>query len=204
MNEELQTNRSVPVKFIHDIEAWQMVERLDVIAAALFKPQSEQVGITDARTAGSIVRLIWGSFVSQRHGRDHYPYSPELTEMTAIVNRFIDVCLEPWHVWGLLHRAHKKDKNRRSHMGQWSAYLRESREKFGVSIEQMRAMGEVPLLLAGKLGDDVAMTHVITRATNQLFQQGWGDWFDDRFTFNAMVSLRKTGESSRQITAASR
>jgi hypothetical protein len=189
------------MKFIHDVEAWQMVQRLDVKAAALFKPQSAQVGIADAGAAGSIVRLIWGSFVCQRHGRDHYPYSPELIEMTAIVNRSVDVCLEPWHVWGLLHRAHKKQKNWRTHMGQWSPYLRESREKFGVSIEQMRAMGRVPLKLAGKLGDDVAMTHVITRATNHLFQHGWGDWFDDRFTFNAMLSLRKTGQSSQQEAA---
>lgn len=188
------------MKFIHDMEAWGMVQRLDAKAAALFKPQASQVGVTDPRVAGSVVRMVWDWFVAEAHGRDHYPYSPELLAMTAGVNRSIDVALEPWHVWGLLHRAHKKEKNKRAHMGQWSPYLRESRERFGISIDQMRAMGEVPLLLAGKLGDDVAMTHVITRATNQLFCDGWGDWFDDRFTFNAMVSLRKTGEATRSIS----
>ena len=192
--------RGREMKFIHDIEAWDMVQRLDAKAAALFKPQAAQAGVTDPRVAGSVVRMVWDWFVCETHGRDHYPYSPELLAMTAGVNRFIDVALEPWHVWGLLHRAHKKEKNKRAHMGQWSPYLRESRERFGISIEQMRAMGEVPLLLAGKLGDDVAMTHVITRATNQLFRDGWGDWFDDRFTFNAMVSLRKTGDAARLIS----
>jgi len=59
-------------------------------------------------------------------------------------------------------------------------------------------MGAVPLRLAGGLGDDVAMTHVITSATNQLFQSGWGDWFDERFVFNAMVALRKSGKRDRK------
>ena len=70
-------------------------------------------------------------------------------------------------------------------------------DKYGISVEQMRAMGEVPLKLSQGLGDDVAMTHVMTRATNELFAYGhWGDWFDDRFTFNAMLSCRKASKKA--------
>jgi hypothetical protein len=174
-----------------------MVESLDARALPLLKPSAAQLGVADARTAGSVVRMVWGWFADQRLGRDHYPYSPELTQMTDGVNRSIDVCLEPWHVWGLLHRAHKKEKNWGAHKGQWSPYLRESRNRHGVSMEQMKSMGELPLRLAGGLGDDVAMTHVITRATNQLFRSGWGNWFDERFVFNAMVALRKSGRGRR-------
>ena len=56
-------------------------------------------------------------------------------------------------------------------------------------------MGEVPLRMAGKFGDDVAMTHIITMAANELYRYGnWGDWFDERFVFNAMLSCRKSGK----------
>jgi hypothetical protein len=184
------------MKFIHDVESWDMVQRLDAKAAVLYKPLAAQVGLSEPRVCGSVVRMVWEWFLKEQLGRDHYPYSPELLSMTAGINRSIDVALEPWHVWGLLHRAHKKEKNFGTHMGKWSPYLRESRERYGISIEQMRAMGQIPLRLAGKLGDDVAMTHIVTRATNELFRKGWGDWFDDRFTFNAMVSLRKARKAA--------
>jgi hypothetical protein len=58
-------------------------------------------------------------------------------------------------------------------------------------------MGQVPLKMAAGFGDDVAMTHIITRATNELFAYGnWGDWFDDRFTFNAMLACRKANKKA--------
>jgi hypothetical protein len=180
---------------ITDAEAWDMVRRLDAKAEALLKPPAARLGLDTAGIAGPVVRLIWQSFVNRDFGRDHYPYSPELADLTTAMNRGADVALEPWHVWGLLCRSHKKQKNWRSHKGKWSPYLRDVRAQYGISIEQMRSMGAVPLRMSGKLGDDVAMTHIITRAANELFAYGnWGDWFDERFVFNAMLSCRKSGK----------
>lgn len=182
---------------IYDAEAWDMVQRLDAKAPALLKPLAAQLGIDSPKASGSVVRLIWELFSSVDLGRDHYPYSSELTAMTAAVNRCCGTALECWHVWGLLCRAHKKQKNWRRHRGKWSPYLREMHKRYGISVEQMRVMGEVPLRLGRGMGDDVAMTHVITRATNELFAYGhWGDWFDDRFTFNAMLSCRKASKKA--------
>lgn len=177
---------------ITDAEAWDMVQRLDAKAPALLKPLASQLGVDGSTISGPVVRLVWDSFSRCDLGRDHYPYSQELAELTTGVNRSCGVVLEPWHVWCLLQRAHKKQKNWRTHRGQWSPYLKQVRAS--VSLEQMRAMGEVPLRIAAGMGDDVAMTHIISRATNELFAYGnWGDWFDDRFTFQAMLSCRKAG-----------
>ena len=178
---------------ITDAEAWDMVRRLDLKAEALLKPPATRLGIENSCIAGPVVRLIWRAFAARELGRDHYPYSPELMELTACMNRAADAALEPWHVWGLLCRSHKKQKNWRTHKGKWSPYLHDVRANYGVTLEQMRAMGEVPLRMAGKFGDDVAMTHIITMATNELYRYGnWGDWFDERFVFNAMLSCRKS------------
>jgi hypothetical protein len=178
---------------ISDTEAWEMVQRLDFKAPALLKPLATQLGLDRPKVSGAVVRQVWGSFFHSDFGRDHYPYSPELAELTTEVNRSCGVMLEPWHVWCLLQRAHKKQKNWRTHRGQWSPYLKQLRAN--VSLEQMRAMGHVPLRMSAGLGDDVAMTHIITRATNHLFALGgWGPWFDDRFTFQAMLSCRKAGK----------
>jgi hypothetical protein len=180
---------------ITDAEAWDMVRRLDAKAEALLKPPATRLGLHGPVIAGKAVRLIWDSFARGEFGRDHYPYSPELTDLTAFINRMSATALEPWHVYGLMWRSHKKQKNWRTHKGKWSPYLRDVRAKYGISIEQMRAMGQLPLRMARQYGDDVAMTHVITRATNELFAYGhWGDWFDDRFVFNAMLSCRKSGK----------
>jgi hypothetical protein len=180
---------------ITDAEAWDMVRRLDAKAEALLEPPAARLGLHTARLAGPVVRLIWLAFAAREFGRDHYPYSPELTDLTANINRAADVVLKPWHVWGLLCRSHKLQKNWRTHKGKWSPYLREVRAKYGISLEQMRSMGAVPLRMSKGFGDDVAMTHIITRATNELYAYGnWGDWFDERFVFNAMLSCRKSGK----------
>lgn len=178
---------------ITDAEAWDMVQRLDAKAPALLKPLATQLGLDRPKISGLVVRLVWDSFTRCDLGRDHYPYSTELVELTSGVNRSCGVVLEPWHIWCLLQRAHKKQKNWRTHRGQWSPYLKQIHAN--VSVEQMRTMGHVPLRMSAGLGDDVAMTHIITRATNQLFALGgWGPWFDDRFTFQAMLSCRKAGK----------
>jgi hypothetical protein len=180
---------------ITDAEAWDMVRRLDAKAKALLKPPASRLGLHGPIVAGKAVRLIWDCFACGELGRDHYPYSPELTGLTAAINRAADVALEPWHAWGLLCRGHKLQKNWRTHKGKWSPYLREVRTKCGISLEQMRSMGAVPLRMSKGFGDDVAMTHIITRATNELYAYGnWGDWFDERFVFNAMLSCRKSGK----------
>jgi len=182
------------VSVITDAEAWDMVQRLDAKAPAFLKPLASQLGLDRSTISGSVVRLVWDLFSRCDLGRDHYPYSPQLVELTAVVNRSCGVALEPWHIWCLLQRAHKKQKNWRTHRGQWSPYLKDLHKRYGISVEQMRSMGEVPLRMSSGMGDDVAMTHVITRATNELFAYGnWGDWLDDRFTFNAMLSCRKAG-----------
>lgn len=182
---------------IYDAEAWDIAQRLDAKAPALLKPLGSRLGLDCPKASGSVVRLIWELFVSADLGRDHYPYSPELTALTATVNRCCGTALECWHVWALLCRTHKKQKNWRRHRGKWSPYLREMHTKYGISVEQMRVMGEVPLKHSQGMGDDVAMTHIITRATNELFAYGnWGDWFDDRFTFNAMLSCRKANKKA--------
>jgi hypothetical protein len=185
---------------ITDAEAWDMVQRLDAKANALLKPLAAQLGLDGPKISGAVVELIWDSFSRCDFGRDHYPYSVELIHLTAGINRTTGVVLEPWHVWGLLQRVHKKQKNWGAHRGQGSPYLRDLHKQFGISAEQMKAMGAVPLrmAMATGLGDDVAMTHVITRATNELCSwSNWGDWFDDRFTFNAMLSCRKAGKGVR-------
>jgi hypothetical protein len=182
---------------ITDAEAWNMVRRLDAKADALLKPPATVLGVTNEDVAGYVARAIWSAFVSCELPRDHYPYSEELRRITSRVNRLADTALESWHVWGLLCRTHKLKKNWGSHKGKRSPYLSDVRERFSVSVEQMRAMGAVPLMMAGKHGDDVAMTHIITRAANKLFRSGWGDWADERFTFNAMLSCRKS--SSRRL-----
>jgi len=180
---------------ITDAEAWDMVRRLDAKAEALLKPPAARLGIDGAEIAGKAVRLVWHEFAARELGRDHYPYSPELLGLAAALNRSIGTALECWHVWGLLCRSHKMKKNWRTHKGKWSPYLRETRERYGISLQQMRSMGEVPLRMAGKFGDDVAMTHIIVLATNELYAYGnWGDWFDERFVFNAMLSCRKSGK----------
>lgn len=182
---------------ITDAEAWEMVQRLDDKAPALLKPLASQLGLDGLAISRQVVELIWDLFSRSDFGRDHYPYSLELLLLTANVNRMCGVVLEPWHVWGLLHRAHKKRQNWGTHRANASPYLKALHEEYGVSAEQMRAMGAVPLKMARGLGDDVAMTHVITRATNQLSAWGnWGDWFDDRFTFNAMLSCRKASKKA--------
>jgi hypothetical protein len=186
------------VSVICDDEAWDMVRRLDAKAGALLKPPASLLGLNTPVIAGKAVRLIWDSFVRGEFGRDHYPYSPELNDLTTFINRASSLALEPWHIYGLMWRSHKKQKNWRAHKGKWSPYLRDVRSKYGISIEQMRAMGQVPLRMARPYGDDVAMTHVITQASNELYAYGcWGDWFDDRFVFNAMLSLRKSGNGVR-------
>jgi hypothetical protein len=183
------------VSVITDAEAWDMVRRLDSKADALLKPPATRLGIDSAGIAGPVVRLIWRAFIVRELGRDHYPYSPELVGLTAAINRSAGTALECWHIWGLLCRSHKKQKNWRTHKGKWSPYPRQVRERYGITLEQMRSMGNVPLRMAGKFGDDVAMTHIITRATNELYAYGnWGDWFDERFVFNAMLSCRKSGK----------
>lgn len=178
---------------IYDAEAWDMVQRLDAKAPDLFKPLVFQLGLTTPTVSGSVVRLIWDLFTKSDLSRDYYPYSSELADLTAKVNRCCGTALECWHCWGLLCRTHKKQKNWHKHRGKNSPYLHDIHVRLGVSFEQMRSMGEVPLRMADGIGDDVAMTHVITRATNELSAYcGWGDWFDDRFTFNAMLSCRKS------------
>jgi hypothetical protein len=182
------------VSVITDAEAWGIVQRLDAKAPALLKPMASQLGLDGLAISGQVVELVWDSFSRSEFGRDHYPYSAELEWLTVSINRMCGVVLEQWHVWGLLHRVHKKQKNWGKHRGQGSPYLEDLHKEYGVSAEQMKAMGAVPMRLARGLGDDVAMTHVITRATNQLSAWGnWGDWFDDRFTFNAMLACRKAG-----------
>jgi hypothetical protein len=180
---------------IYDAEAWDMVRRLDAKAEALLKLPAARHGLHSPGAAGKAVRLVWDLFACGEFGRDHYPYSPELDDLTRRANMMLGTWLDRWHVWGLLHRSHRKQKNWHARKGQRSPYPNDIRAKYGISIEQMRAMGRVPLRMAKKLGDDVAMTPVITRATNELFAYGnWGDWFDDRFVFNAMLSLRKSGK----------
>lgn len=182
---------------ITDAESWDMVQRLDAKAPALLKPLASQLGLEHPVISGQVVRFVWDCFRDAEFGRDHYPYSQELIDLTACVNRNCGVVLEPWHSWAILCRAHKMSKNHRCRRGQWSPYLKSLHKKYGVSVLQMRAMGSVPMKLSRGMGDDVAMTHVITRATNDLFAYGhWGDWFDDRFTFNAMLSCRKANKKA--------
>jgi hypothetical protein len=182
---------------ITDAEAWDIVQRLDAKAPALLKPLASQLGLNGRVISGSVVRLVWDCFRDAERGRDHYPYSQDLTELTALVNQSCGVALEPWHSWGLLCRTHKMKKNHRTRRGQRSPYLKSLHKTYGISVQQMRSMGQVPLKMAAGFGDDVAMTHIITRATNELFAYGnWGDWFDDRFTFNAMLACRKANKKA--------
>lgn len=179
---------------ITDAEALAMIQRLDAKAPALLKPLAASLGLDSEEVCGEVVRDVWDRFRNGEYGRDYYPYSHELEVMTQRVNRCHCVTLEPWHVWGILCRAHKLPKNWHTRYGKRASYLRDIKDRYGITQKQVLVMGSVPLKMAGKLGDDVAMTHVITKAANTLaIFCGWGDWFDDRFVFNAMVLCRKAG-----------
>jgi hypothetical protein len=181
---------------ITDAEAWDMVRRLDAKAEALLKPPAARLGIDSPAMGGELIRYVWHAFCVRPYGRSAYPYSVLLQGLTHEVNRHFMVCLEPWHVYGLIVRAHKWKPNWGKHRGKSCSLGNHICSVHEISLEQLKAMGSVSWRIGHDYGDDVAMTSIMENAANVLARD-WGPWVTPKIAYVALELFRKSRKLRR-------